>query len=97
MALAAGWAPSSYRRREPDVQKHLQLLQSYLRREYSSQTLLNRIVLLWASAKLPGLLSTKEKRELVDEIVKQQQPDGGWNLTALAARGRSRNAAKCSL
>ncbi len=88
MALASGWAPAAYRR-EPDVQKHLQLLRSYLRREYSSQPLLNRIVLLWASARLPGLLSNGETRALLDEIIKQQQPDGGWSLATLGPWTRS--------
>jgi len=50
---------------------------------------LNRIVVLWASAKLPGLLSNQEKRRLVESIVKQQQPDGGWNLARLGTWQRS--------
>jgi hypothetical protein len=60
-----------------------------LRRQYSSQPLLNRFVLLWAAGKLPGLLSNQEKHELVDAIVKQQQPDGGWSLPTLGSWQRS--------
>ena len=88
MALAMGWTPASYRR-DPAVQENLRLLRGYLRREYASQPLLNRVVVLWASGKFPGLLSGKEKRELVAGIIKQQQPDGGWNLASLGTWTRS--------
>ncbi len=88
MALAVARAPGHYGQ-DPGIQANLQLLRTYLKREYASQSLLNRIVLLWASGKLPGLLSTKEKGELVDTIVKQQQPDGGWSLASLGTWVRS--------
>ncbi len=88
MALAVGWAPGHYRA-DPAIQGNLRLLRSYLKREYASQPLLNRIVVLWASAKLPGLLSGKEKRELVEAILKQQQPDGGWSVASLGTWIRS--------
>jgi len=90
MALAAGWAPGDYRR-DPAIQVNLQLLRSYLRRQYSSQPLLNRIVLLWAAGKLPGLLSNKEECQLVDTVFQQQQPDGGWSLASLGSWQRSDN------
>lgn len=82
MALAVAWAPGNYRR-DPAIQTNLQSLRSYLKREYASQPLLNRIVVLWASAKLPGLLSNEEKRRLAEAIVKERQPDGGWSLASL--------------
>ncbi len=88
MALAVGWAPGHYRR-NPAIQTNLRLLRSYLQREYAAQPLLNRVVLLWASAKLPGLLSNGEKDQLVNTIRKQQQPDGGWNLASLGTWTRS--------
>jgi mono/diheme cytochrome c family protein len=88
MALAVGWVPSEYRH-EAGIQTNLAALRSYLKRDYASQPLLNRIVVLWASGKFPGLLSGKEKRELVDTIVKLQQPDGGWGLATLGTWDRS--------
>ena len=88
MALAVAWAPESYRR-EPAIQGNLRLLRSYLKGEYDAQPLLNRIVLLWASAHLPGLLSNHEKRDLVDAVLKLQQPDGGWSLASLGSWERS--------
>jgi len=88
MALALAWAPAHYRR-DPAIQTNVKLLRAYLKREYSSQCLLNRIVLLWASAELPGLLSNSEKHQLTEAIIKQQQPDGGWSLASLGTWARS--------
>jgi squalene-hopene/tetraprenyl-beta-curcumene cyclase len=88
MALAIGWAPDHYSR-DPAIRENLKLLRSYLTREYASQSLLNQVVLLWASGKLPGLLSNAEKKQLVDVIAKKQQSDGGWNLASLGTWTRS--------
>ena len=44
---------------------------------------MNRIVLLWASAKWAGLLTRKERSTLVQAICAEQQTDGGWSLTNL--------------
>jgi len=82
MALAVGWAPDHYRK-DPKIQANLQSLRSYLRRDYAAQSLLNRTVVLWASANLPGLLSKLEQRTLADSILKQQHEDGGWSLPSL--------------
>jgi squalene-hopene/tetraprenyl-beta-curcumene cyclase len=70
------------------VENNLNLLRAYLRRQYSSQSLANRVALLWASAKLPGLLDDQERDALVHEIVSKQQPDGGWNLPLVARTWR---------
>jgi squalene-hopene/tetraprenyl-beta-curcumene cyclase len=45
----------------------------------------NRIVLLWASAKYPGLLTEKERAALVNLVLAEQQMDGGWSLTSLGS------------
>ncbi len=81
-ALAVGIAPDDYLK-ERAIQSNVKELRAYLRREYSAQPLLNRIVLLWASAKYPGLLSAKERSTLVNSIFAEQRPDGGWSLTNL--------------
>ncbi len=88
MALALGWAPDNYRK-DRAIQANLNLLRGFLKREYAAQPLLNKVVLLWASGKLPGLLSRAEKQELVSAIDKQKQPDGGWNLASLGSWVRS--------
>src|SRR5580700_10482372 len=51
-AIAVGTAPGNYRS-SPDLQDRLKLLSAYLVRERDSQVPINRVMLLWASAKLP--------------------------------------------
>jgi hypothetical protein len=41
----------------------------------------NRAVLLWASTELPGLLGQASQQSLVNEILDEQQPDGGWKIS----------------
>ena len=82
MALAVGFAPESYRK-DPAVQGNLHLLRSYLKREYAAQPLENQIVLLWASARFSGLLTSAEQTSLVDALYHAQHQDGGWSLSDL--------------
>ncbi len=49
----------------------------------AAQTLNNRVWTLWASTKLKGLLSTDERRSLMDVLFHKQQEDGGWSLAGL--------------
>jgi squalene-hopene/tetraprenyl-beta-curcumene cyclase len=81
-AIAVGIAPDHYRD-DPKIQGNLTLLRGYLQREAPNQPLVNRIVLLWASTKLPGLTTDPERAALKTEIYSKQQPDGGWSLTTL--------------
>ncbi|HKN74786.1 MAG TPA: hypothetical protein VJW94_06395 [Candidatus Acidoferrum sp.] len=82
-AIAVGTAPENYRAK-PEIQSNLKMLREYLNREYAAQTLSNRAVLLWASAKLPGLLEPERQKALISELLGRQQPDGGWSLTSMA-------------
>jgi squalene-hopene/tetraprenyl-beta-curcumene cyclase len=61
--------------------EQIALLKDYLRREYGSQPMHNKLTLLWASTKMPGILP--DKKNLVEEIWKLQQPDGGWTMESL--------------
>ena len=81
-AVAVGIAPDNYAA-DPKIQPNLTLLKTYLLREASSQPLINRVALLWASAKLPGLMTGPEHQALAAELAKKQHPDGGWSLTEL--------------
>lgn len=81
-AIAVGLAPGNYAGR-PEIQPQLQRLRDYLTRNYEAQPLLNRIVLLWASTRLTGLLSNTQRAALLAEIGKNQRPDGGWSLSTL--------------
>ena len=88
-ALAVGSAPENYRS-SAAIQKNLELLRGYLDREYRKQPLSNRVVLLWASTKLSGLLEKQRGESLVNDILGEQRSDGGWSLSSLARpRGAS--------
>jgi squalene-hopene/tetraprenyl-beta-curcumene cyclase len=81
-AVAVGTAPENYRAR-PEIQKNVDMLREYLSRECAAQTTINRVVLLWASAKVPGLLEPEQQRAIISEVLRKQQADGGWSLSSL--------------
>ena len=81
-AVAIGIAPDNYRG-DPKIQGNLTLLRGYLHREAPTRPLINRVALLWASSKLPGLMTGQEREALAKELQAKQHPDGGWSLTDL--------------
>ena len=89
-AIAVGMAPSSYRQ-STEIAGQLSSLRAYLKRDYDKQPLLNRIVLLWASAKTDGLLSPSQRTQLLTDIAAHQQADGGWSLANLGTWKRRDN------
>jgi squalene-hopene/tetraprenyl-beta-curcumene cyclase len=40
----------------------------------------DRLLLLWASTRLPDLLTSERRAELVDGVWQRQLPDGGWSI-----------------
>jgi len=82
-AVAMGMAPENYRA-TPEVQTSLKLLREYLNREFAVQTTVNRVLLLWAAAKLPGLLEPDRQKAIIGELLEKQQADGGWSLSSLS-------------
>src|SRR5215467_15074334 len=82
-AVAIGIAPGNYRA-TPEVQTSLRLLRDYLNREFAAQTPINRVLLLWAGAKLPGLLELDRQQAIIAELLEKQQADGGWSLSSLS-------------
>ncbi|MGD0697023.1 MAG: hypothetical protein ABSB82_19570 [Terriglobia bacterium] len=81
-AVAVGTAPGKYRL-TPAIQNHLELLRDYLNREFAAQTTINHEVLLWASARWPGLLAPDRQKSIIGEVLSKQQADGGWSLSSL--------------
>jgi squalene-hopene/tetraprenyl-beta-curcumene cyclase len=80
-AIAVGTAPGNYHS-SPDLRERLKLLSEYLVRERESQVPINRVMLLWASAKLPGLLTRAQQESIVEEALGKQQEDGGFSLSS---------------
>ena len=81
-AVAVGVAPKSYAAK-PEIQANLKALAQYLHDQAPKQSPINRVTLLWASAKMPGILSQSEQQAIVAELSAKQQPDGGWCLASL--------------
>jgi len=93
-AIAVGTAPGSYRS-SPDIQNNLKSLLEYLQSKRVAQPTINRIFLLWASTKLPGLLNSEQQKVIVNEVLSRQQADGGWRLASITWRWNGWNF--CSL
>ncbi|HEV2446755.1 MAG TPA: hypothetical protein VGS58_12570, partial [Candidatus Sulfopaludibacter sp.] len=58
-------------------------LAAYLLRERDKQVPINRVMLLWASSEMHGLLTPAERNALVEETLAAQRPDGGFCLSAM--------------
>ncbi|MGC2487259.1 MAG: hypothetical protein WA412_01100 [Candidatus Sulfotelmatobacter sp.] len=84
-AMAVGTAPGNYAA-APEIQDNLASLREYLNRERAGQSTINRVFLLWASTKLPGILAPEEQKAIIHEILSKQQSDGGWRLASIAWR-----------
>ena len=82
-AVAIGTAPGDYRA-QPEIQSGVTMLREYLNRGSASQTPINRVALLWAAAKMPGLLEAERKKTIIAELLEKQQADGGWSLSSLS-------------
>jgi len=80
-AIAVGSAPRNYQT-APEIQDNMKLLREYLVQERESQILINRLILLWASMKAPGLLTPVQQKSIIDEALSKQQADGGFSLSA---------------
>jgi squalene-hopene/tetraprenyl-beta-curcumene cyclase len=86
-SVAVGLAPEDYGS-TPEIQNNVKLLREYLDHDYKNQSLLNRVYLLWASTKLPGLLDAEQQKSIVAEVLAKQRADGGWSLPTMARKWR---------
>ncbi len=80
-ALAVGTVP--WGGGEGYATKSVENLRSYLRKNYPHQNVYNRVWMLLASARWPGLLTQQECEELKAELELKQNRDGGWSLWRL--------------
>lgn len=80
-AIAVGRAPGGYRF-DPGIQDRLHMLATYLLRERPSQRPIDRVMLLWASAHIDGLLAPADRQTIIDDALSRQQADGGFSLSS---------------
>lgn len=81
-AVAVGTAPDGYAS-TADIQPNVTLLRGYLGKQLEKQHTLNRMMLLWASAKLTGIVTSEQRDAVVAEVLGKQQSDGGWSTASL--------------
>jgi squalene-hopene/tetraprenyl-beta-curcumene cyclase len=91
LAVKAENAPDGYAA-EPNAVPYLKRLREYLRREYSSQPVMNQLYVLWASARSPGMITVEQRNSLRATLQGLQQPDGGWALSSLDQGNQERNS-----
>jgi len=81
VAVALALAPDVYAE-TPAARAGLKKMQGYMKTNPPTE-LHHRATLLWASAKIDGLLTDADKAATLAELRKLQLPDGGWNLPSL--------------
>jgi squalene-hopene/tetraprenyl-beta-curcumene cyclase len=89
-AVAVGSAPGNYQA-EPEIQAGLRTLRAWLVKGMDARTPADRVVLLWASAKLKGLLTQPQQNAIVDEILTRQSQDGGFSMSSLVGSWKRRD------
>ena len=92
-AVAVGTAPGNYAS-SAEIQDGVKALRGYLTKQSERQHTLNKLMLLWASGKLPGLLTTQQRSAIADEVFARQQADGGWSASSLGPWKRSDGTAE---
>jgi squalene-hopene/tetraprenyl-beta-curcumene cyclase len=87
-AIAVGTSPQ-HDLSSPAIQGGLELLRAYLKRAEPVGPLFDRVMLLWASTKLSGLLDLNGQRGIEAALLSKQREDGGWSLSSLASWKRA--------
>jgi hypothetical protein len=84
-ALAVGIAQNSSKNAADSEKTGIDKLSGYLKSNYASQRLFNRVWMLLASTRLKDLLTDEQRQALIKEIQSKQRDDGGWSLESLGA------------
>ncbi len=80
-ATAPGWLANL---KDDKLVAGVNLLKKYLQTEKPPHDY-GRLLLLWASTRMPDLINSKQKAELIDMVFKHQRDDGGWSIRTFAA------------
>jgi squalene-hopene/tetraprenyl-beta-curcumene cyclase len=81
-AIAVGSAPGAYAA-TAEARDGIARLREYLGKGAAGQSLFNRLMIVWAAAKLDGVLTTDQRDSIVRAAAAAQLPDGGWGLPSL--------------
>ena len=80
-ALGVGSAPEGYAKSDA-ARDGVERLRGYLK-STPAPDLHHKIILLWASTRLDGLLTPTERDATIASLRSLQRPDGGWSLPTL--------------
>ncbi|MDE3197059.1 MAG: hypothetical protein KGN84_11980 [Acidobacteriota bacterium] len=81
-AIAIGNAAGDYRS-SPDIQPKIAALREFIQREYASRKPIDRVMALWASTRIPGLVTPGQRDALIRTLAENQREDGGFSLSTL--------------
>ena len=81
VVAAPGWLANLTK---PETQHSVELLKRYLKSS-EEQNDYDRISLLWAASKMPDLLTTEQRQNLINMVFSLQRADGGWSLRSFSA------------
>ena len=80
-ALAVGIAPDNYAQTDK-AKAGIEKLKAYFAKT-PPPDLHHTAMLLWASTKLPGLMTAEEQKKAIAALRDKQRTDGGWSLPSL--------------
>lgn len=83
-ATAPGWLQKIAGDKNSSLLASVDRLKNYLRDEAPPHDY-SRVLLLWTSTRMPDLLTSGQRQELLDALARQQRPDGGWSIRTFAA------------
>ncbi|MHB1423116.1 MAG: prenyltransferase/squalene oxidase repeat-containing protein [Gemmataceae bacterium] len=94
-AIAVGSAPGYYTPgADADQDAKVKLLRSYLKEKLQRQSLHNQAWGLWAATKIERILTQAEQKKIIDQLLDEQQVDGGWCLPSLGTWKRNDHTAQ---
>jgi squalene-hopene/tetraprenyl-beta-curcumene cyclase len=91
-ALAVASAPGGYAA-SPEIADRMTALRAYFQKQHAQVSLLNQLTAVWATSRVPDLLTGAQRQATVDAAFARQQADGGWNTPALGGYARVDNTA----
>lgn len=86
-ALAVGAAPGRYADSQ-EIRANVDALRGYFQKQFTHESVLNRLMALWASGSVQGLLTPDQQTTALEEAFAAQQPDGGWATARLGTYAR---------
>lgn len=83
-ALALGTAPGYLAEATAEQRAGIDRLRHYLREQEAPHDY-DRLLLLWASTRMDGLLDGDQAAALIAMVLRHQQADGGWSIRTFSA------------